>query len=177
MVEKKRTARMKRAAAAAVICILVVGGSGTAYATNLGNIQRTVQIWMHGDQTTATLEVNEDGGYTVTAKDEDGSTTTKAVGGGVTIAPDGSTQPASAEDIIEDQLNQPEVSDNADGTVTVYYKDQTLDITDRFNSDGVAYIQLKDGDDTLYMTVKRGQGYATSKDKYPDPASFNAGGK
>ena len=31
-----------------------------SYAANVGGIQRTVQIWLHGDQTQATLDVSND---------------------------------------------------------------------------------------------------------------------
>lgn len=45
---------------AAAVAVLTVGGFGTtAYAANLGNIQRQIQIWVHGDQTSATLDVDE----------------------------------------------------------------------------------------------------------------------
>ena len=53
---QKRT-KMKTAAAVIAGCI-ILGGTGTAYAANVGGIQRTVQIWLHGDQTQATLDVS-----------------------------------------------------------------------------------------------------------------------
>ena len=43
---QKRT-KMKTAAAVIAGCI-ILGGTGTAYAANVGGIQRTVQIWLHG---------------------------------------------------------------------------------------------------------------------------------
>ena len=58
---QKRT-KMKTAAAVLAGCI-ILGGTGTAYAANVGGIQRTVQIWLHGDQTQATLDVSNDGTY------------------------------------------------------------------------------------------------------------------
>lgn len=48
---------MKVAAAALAGCILLAGGTGSAYAANVGGIQRTVQVWLHGDQTTANMTV------------------------------------------------------------------------------------------------------------------------
>lgn len=47
---------MKLAAAAIAVCV-IVGGTGTAYAANVGGIQRTIQLWMHGDQTSATFDL------------------------------------------------------------------------------------------------------------------------
>ena len=63
---------MKTAAAVIAGCI-ILGGTGTAYAANVGGIQRTVQIWLHGDQTQATLDVSNDGTYTMEYYNEDGT--------------------------------------------------------------------------------------------------------
>ena len=60
---QKRT-KMKTAAAVLAGCILL-GGTGTAYAANVGGIQRTIQLWIHGDQTNATLNVSDNGTYTM----------------------------------------------------------------------------------------------------------------
>lgn len=55
----------------------------------------------------------------------------------------------------------------------VYYLDQKLDVTDKFDEDGVCYVQLEGGEKTIYMTIKRGNGYATSTTKYILPNEFN----
>ena len=66
--------RTKMKTAAAVIAgFIILGGTGTAYAANVGGIQRTVQIWLHGDQTQATLDVSNDGTYTMEYYNEDGT--------------------------------------------------------------------------------------------------------
>ena len=62
MMRLQKQKKMKLAAAIVSGCILV-GGTGTAYAANVGGIQRTVQTWIHGDQTSATLEISGDGSY------------------------------------------------------------------------------------------------------------------
>ena len=67
---QKRT-KMKTAAAVIAGCILL-GGTGTAYAANVGGIQRTIQLWIHGDQTNATLNVSDNGTYTMEYYDENG---------------------------------------------------------------------------------------------------------
>ena len=59
-----------------------------------------------------------------------------------------------------------------DGTVWVYYYDQKIDVTDLFE-DGVCYVKLVNGDETLYMTIEYENGYSVSSDKYPEPESFN----
>ena len=76
------------------------------------------------------------------------------------------------EEVLE-HLNEPEVEEREDGTVTVYYLDQKLDVTDKFDEDGVCYVQLEGGEKTIYMTIKRGNGYATSTTKYILPSEFN----
>ena len=54
MMRLQKQKKMKLAAAIISGCILV-GGTGTAYAANVGGIQRTVQTLIHGDQTGACL--------------------------------------------------------------------------------------------------------------------------
>ena len=78
---QKKT-KMKIAAAIVTGCVLL-GGTGTAYAMNVGGIQRMVQIWMHGERTDAVLDVTDDGtGYSITWKDENGKER-EASGGGI----------------------------------------------------------------------------------------------
>lgn len=48
-----------------------------------------------------------------------------------------------------------------------------LDITDKFNDEGICFVQLKNGSDTLYLTVKYQNGYATSPDGFVQPEEFN----
>lgn len=67
-----RKHKLKTIAAAVAACLIVTAGTGTAYASDLGGIQRKVQLWIHGDQTTATLTINSDGSYTGTYADKDG---------------------------------------------------------------------------------------------------------
>lgn len=65
---------------------ILVGGTGTVYAANVGGIQRTIQLWIHGDQTDATLDVKEDGSYNLNYSDENGNTVEQG-GGGVAFVP------------------------------------------------------------------------------------------
>ena len=60
-----------------------------------------------------------------------------------------------------------------DGSVWVYYHSQKLEITERFDEDGVCYVQLEDGAETIYMTVKYKNGFACNSHDYPAPSSFN----
>ena len=83
---QKRT-KMKTAAAVIAGCILL-GGTGTAYAANVGGIQRTIQLWIHGDQTNATLNVSDNGTYTMEYYDENGELQ-ESGGGGIAFEADG----------------------------------------------------------------------------------------
>ena len=170
MMKMKKANYKKTVAAAAAAAILLAGGTGTAYAANVGGIQRTIQLWIYGDQTTATLTANDDDTYTITYSDKDGNEKTMGTGG-VAIQADGTEAPPTPEE-IEEHLNMPDVEYEDDGSVWVYYQDQKLDITDKF-VDGVCYTKIEGKDKTLYLTVKYDNGYAVSENKYISPDEFN----
>lgn len=166
MAMRQKHHKMKTIAAAAAACIILAGGVGTAYAADLGGIQRTIQLWINGDQTNATLEIKNDGGissYTIKIPDENGDST-EMQGGGVAMDGDGAERPLTEDEIME-QINQPDVEYEDDGSVWLYYKDRKLDITDRFE-DGICYVKLTDGKDVKYLTIKYNDGYAMSDSKY-----------
>ena len=123
---------MKVAAAALTGCILLAGGTGTAYAANVGGIQRTVQVWLHGDQTTANMTVSDDGTYTIEYPDENGETR-EISGGGIAYEADGTERPLTGEELLE-EANSPDVEYNDDGTVWLYYKNQKIEITDKLGN-------------------------------------------
>lgn len=172
MMNKK--ARMRTAAAAVAACVALAGGGGIAYAADVGGIQRTIQLWIDGDRTTATFEYDGEGTYHISYPSEDGEVEERG-GGGVAFGEDGTERPLTEEEILE-ELNAPEVEYKEDGTVWVYYYDQKMEITDLFE-DGVCYVKLSHGEETLYMTIKYQGGYGTSPHKYVDPDSFNTHGR
>lgn len=154
--------------------ILVFSMSIVCYAEDVGGIRRTIQLWIHGDQTTAVLDI-QNGEYTIHYEDADG-TPHEQSGGGVAFNPDGSERPLTDEEIMEhvmDEARMPEIDYRKDGSVWVYYMDQEMEITDNFNSDGVCFIQLKNGSDVLYLTVKYQNGHATSPLGFVQPEEFN----
>ena len=166
MAMRQKHHKVKTIAAAVAACIVLVGAAGTAYAANRGGIQRTIQLWINGDQTNATLEINNDGNsstYTIKIPDENGNST-EITGGGVAMDGDGVERPLTEDEIME-QINQPDVEYEDDGSVWLYYKDRKLDITDRFE-DGICYVKLTDGKDVKYLTIKYNDGYAMSDSKY-----------
>ena len=169
MTERKtKRPALRRAATLGLALVLALGS--VAYASDLGGIQRTVQLWLNGEMTDATLTV-KNGHYTVNYTDSEGNERERS-GGGVAFEPDGTERALTEEELFE-HLNEPEVEEREDGTVMVYYLDQKLDVTDKFDEDGVCYVQLEGGEKTIYMTIKRGNGYATSTTKYILPNEFN----
>lgn len=151
-------------------CVLLIGGSATAYAADLGGIQRTMQLWIHGDQTEVTIDFDADGSYTMEYLDNEGNVNQQG-GGGVAFNEDGSERPLTEAE-IRDHLDNPDVRYEHDGSVWIYYFDQKINITDKFD-DNVCYVQVSNGKETLYMTIKYRNGWSSSPNKYLSPSSFN----
>ena len=135
-----RKHKLKTIAATVAACLIVTAGTGTAYASDLGGIQRKVQLWIHGDQTTATLTINSDGSYTGTYADKDGKNK-EFGGGGIAFNQDGSERSLTQEEIME-ELNAPDIEYEKDGSVILYYKNQSIDITHKFNKDNITMDML-----------------------------------
>lgn len=169
---KYHPVRVKRLVAVCAALVALFALSAVAYAADVGGIQRTIQIWLHGELTDAVFHV-ENGSYTLDIPNGDGTTSQRA-GGGVAIDAFGGERPLTEEELLA-QLDNPEVEYQDDGTVVVYYRDQSFDITDLFDEDGVCYLQLDEDGHPLYMTVEYQQGYSTSTRRYPAPSEFSAG--
>ena len=147
MTERKtKRPALRRAATLGLAAALVLALGSVAYASDLGGIQRTVQLWLNGEMTDATLTVNE-GSYTLRYLDKDG-TEHEMGGGGIAIEDDGTERALTEEEMLE-HLNAPEVEEREDGTVTVYYLVQKLDVTDKGVEDGVCYVELGGGERTI----------------------------
>ncbi|MEE1243091.1 MAG: hypothetical protein UHW97_04380 [Frisingicoccus sp.] len=164
--KKRRLAT--RAAAVIAVLILVIGSGSVAYAMDIGGIQRMVQVWIHGDQTDAEFIV-ENGSYTLNYKDEDGNDVQR--GGGGIAYENGEERPLTADELLE-QMMMPEVEYKEDGTVWVYYMDQKMEITDKFE-DEICYVKLEADGQTQYITVKYQDGYATSPHGYIQADELN----
>ena len=135
----------------------------TAYAADIGGIRRIIKLWIQGEQTTVTLDIQE-GNYTVTA--EDGSPIIS--GGGVVMEADGSTRPVTEEEILT-HLDQPDLHHKEDGTIWVYYREQKIEITDMFDDSGFCYLELQDDNGILYVLVDKQGGLSTSSTGFPTP--------
>lgn len=151
-------------------CVFLVVGSVTAYAADLGGIQRTIQLWIQGDQTEVTIDFNSDGSYDMEYLDSEGNTNQQG-GGGVAFNDDGSERPLTEAEIL-DQLNKPDVRYEDDGSVWIYYYDQKINITDKFD-DNVCYVKVSNEKETFYMTIKYQNGWFSSPNKYLSPYSYN----
>ena len=161
--KKRRT--VSRAMAAALTATLVIGSSLAAYAANIGGIQQIIQIWVHGDPTDAIIEFDGQGNYNLEYEDKDGNIHTEG-GGGIAYGPFGKERPLTPEELME-ELNHPDVT-NENGLWTVSYYGETHNITDKFDEDGVCYLKLIHDGETLYMTITKEHGWATSPKYYID---------
>ncbi|MDD7220144.1 MAG: hypothetical protein PUI16_09220 [Clostridia bacterium] len=165
-IRKKRF--IPKVAVAIAALVLVVGSGSAAYAMDLGGIQRIVQVWIHGDQTDATFIV-ENGSYTLDYKDAYGNDVHQ--GGGGVAYENGSERPLTDEELLE-QLSMPDVKYKEDGTVWIYYLNQKMEITDKFEND-ICYVKLKVDGKIQYITVKYQNGFAISPHGYVQPSTFD----
>lgn len=170
MERTKKQHKFKTMVASVAACVMILGSATAAYAADIGGIQRIVQLWIHGDQTEATIQFDGNGSYSIDYTDREGNVQHQG-GGGVTFAPDGTETPASEEELLE-HLTAPDVEYADDGSVRVYWFDQNVDITDKFEN-GVCYVKLESDKETLYLTVKYQDGYATSPHRYITRSEFN----
>lgn len=168
----KRTKKIhvSRLAAVCAAVVMVVGLATAACAADVGGIQRSIQIWINGDQTDAVLDV-QGSEYTVTYQDEDG-VAHEIGGGGVAYDGLGGERPLTEEEIME-QLDSPDVQYRDDGSVWVCYHSEKIEITDRFDEDGICYVQLNTDGGPLYLTIKYDEGYSSSPHSYPSPKVFD----
>lgn len=167
--QKTKRPALRRAATIGLAAALVLALGSVAYASDLGGIQRTVQLWIKGDQTDAVMTIDQ-GRYTIDYPDKDG-TEHEMGGGGVAFEPDGTERALTEEEMLE-HLNAPEVVYEDDGTVMIYYRGQSLDITDRFDENGLCHVLLRDEQDggkTLFVTIHYNDGYSYNATKYEDP--------
>ena len=172
--QTKKNFTIRRIVFLCAAVILIFSMATVCYAKDVGGIQRTIQLWIHGDQTTAVMDI-QNGEYTLTYEDADGTPHTRG-GGGVVINPDGSERPMTDEEVMQhvmEEAQMPEIDYKEDGSVWVYYMNQAMEITDKFNDEGFCFLQLKNGSDTLYLTVDYKDGYAMSSDGFIQPEEFN----
>ena len=62
---------VRRFVAVCAAALMVAAMATVAYAADVGGIQRAVQVWIHGDQTDAVLDI-QGGSYTLNYLDQEG---------------------------------------------------------------------------------------------------------
>lgn len=174
MTEEKKVISMKkrkisRIAVAALTLTLVISMGSVAYAKDFCGIQRIVQIWINGDCTDAVFTV-DNGTYTLDYTDANGESVQQS-GGGVSMDQDGTERPLTAEELLDDINNVPDVVYDEDGSVWIYYRDQKWEITDKFEDD-FCYVKLIVDGETKYITAMYHNGYAVSPHRYSNPKDF-----
>ena len=151
------------------VCVALLSAGTMVYASDLGGIQRKMQMWIHGDQTDVIIELDGNGGYSAEYTDVDGNLKNIG-GGGVATNPDGTQRPLTEEEILE-HLQEP-VTGKEDGKSYIYWFDQKIDITDKFEN-GYCYIKIVHDDEVRYMTVTESLGYGMSENRYLSPWEFS----
>lgn len=139
----------------------------TAYAADIGGIRRIIQIWLYGEQTTAEL-IAHDNNYTIL--DEDGSVIMS--GGGIAIEEDGTERPLTEDEILK-HLDQPDLVHHLDGSMWIYDHGYKIELTkDMFDEDGYCYLELRGGENILYVTIDKNGGMMTSLEDFPQPVAL-----
>ena len=167
----KKKAMLRTFAAAACACLVIVGSSRIAYAANVGGIQRTIQLWMYGDQTDVTIDFDGSGNYSMEYTDADGNTR-ELGGGGFAVDADGTKRALTEDELIWHLFEEVDVSYNDDGRIMLYFQGQVADITDKFEND-ICYIflngtDLNGTDASLYVTVLKVEDGGFTIDSSPD---------
>lgn len=165
----RRKKSMNKMVAAFVAVFLLANLSCVAYAANIGGIRQMIRVWLYGEQQDAEFTYNPEGSYKLTYEGSDGEMH-EISGGGVAYDGKGNERPLTADELME-QLVYPDIDYDADGKAYFYYKDQKIDITDKFDNN-FCYLELQDGDTTLYVTAKYKAGFAISPKGYSSPEDF-----
>ncbi len=163
-IHKKHKTNM--AIAAAIACAVIIGGSGTVYAADIGGIQEKLSLWLYGERTQVDVTQSGDGGYTFTYE-RDGKTETTG-GGGIIIDEDGTETRMSAGEVA-DEINQTaSVSADETGRIWVCYYNQKSDITELFHEDR-CLISLSHGGEPVYLEIIREvDGFSYTQGDKPD---------
>ena len=167
---KTRKFTVRKAVILCAAAVLILGMATVGYAEIVGGIRRTIQLWIHGDQTDAVMDI-ENGNYPLSYEDAQGRH--ELGGGGVAIDNFGRERPLTDEELLEEISSNVDVEYKDDGTVWVYYQDQAMEITDLFDENKVCYVQIKTGTETIYVTVKYGGGFSWSSSGYVQPEEFS----
>ncbi len=165
MATTRKKMKLNKLWAGVAAFVLFVGSATAVYAADIGGIQQTIQLWLQGEQTDVTIEFDGNGNYEMDYVDAEGNERHQG-GGGIAYDKDGNERPLTEEELLG-KMNSPEVEYKDDGTAWVYWYNQKIDITDKFE-DGVCYIELVNDNEILYMTITEG-GYSASPNGFLAP--------
>lgn len=173
--EEKRMEKMKREKinknllTAAAVLFVVVAGSGTAYAADLGGIRETVQMWVHGNKTDVSYEFDEEkNNYVKTYVNENGEEVQEDVS-----VWNGDNTPLEEDELIEYESDNVSYEKTDDGRFMIYYQNKAVDITDKF-TDGTCYIHVVGEKGEKYIKIKlteNGDDYSDMLES-PEPFAF-----
>lgn len=153
MANMKRKRKMNLAFAAFAVCV-IIGGSATAYAADVGGIQEIFSAWINGQKVTVSVKDNADeNGYTFSYNNE--GTEVVWGGGGVAFDENGEEVKLSAQDIMDEYSDTPQIDTDDAGRVWIYLKDQSEDITDLFDEKGVCRVAVTSEGITHYVKITR----------------------
>ncbi len=164
-ISKKHKANMT--IAAAVACAVIIGGSGTVYAADIGGIQEKLSLWLYGEKTQVDVtEHTGDTGYTFTYE-HDGETESIG-GGGVIIEADGTETRMSAGEVAENINQSASIIEDDDGRIWVYYYNQKSDITELFEENRCRISLSHDGEMVYMEITMESDGYTYTKSNEPE---------
>lgn len=161
MTNLSKKTRLSRFVASVAILAIIIGGGSFAYATDFLGIQRNIQLWIYGEPESVTINFDGNGNYSMDYVDKKGEKHTRS-GGGVAMNDDGSERPLTEDELMQ-ELTSPEVEYEDDGRVWVYWFDQKVEITDKFEKDLCRVKLVNSNGQTIYMTIRYKDGYTTSK--------------
>lgn len=153
MAKMKKKHKTHMAVAAAVAAAVIIGGSGTVYAADIGGIQEKLSMWFHGSKTEVNVTGNGDGGYTFSWQQAGEEHIMGS--GGVSIDESGNETWLTAQELVEDMNQYAEVWADPEGKVHVYYYDQEIDVTDLFDQDNICRLLLTHEGKPSYLKITR----------------------
>lgn len=153
MANMKRKHKMNLAFAVFAACI-IIGGSATAYAADIGGIQEIFSAWINGQKVTVSVKnYADENGYTFSYNND--GTEAFSGEGGVAIDENGNEEKLTAHDIMAEYSDTPQVDTDDTGRVWIYLKDQSGDITDLFDENGVCRVSVNAEGIIHYVKVTR----------------------
>jgi hypothetical protein len=146
---KMRSKKIIKTVAAAFAAVILIAATGTGvYAADIGGIQKSVGIWLHGDVADVTIKEVGDGQFEVTYPD--GSVRGC---GGMEEDGHGGMRGVSMESMIAQLRTSVECEQDEDGRIWIYIRDHKIDVTDQIDEKGYAQEKVKDGFLADYITV------------------------